>query len=289
MAARSIGGALGAAILAVAIAACGAPVPAESAARSASRAASLSAPAPDRVVDLPAKLHEASGLAVTADGRVLSHNDEHAVVREIDPATGAIVKSFHVGDLKGDFEDIAVAGDGAIWLLDSNGVLLRFMEGADGAQAPFETVDTGLKDTCELEGLAWRATSRSLILACKVMHARAMRDRVELYEWSIEGRRLTPLLNLPMASLAAAAGVAAFHPSAVQIDPASGRIVLLAGREQALVELDPAGAVLAGRRFGAEHPQPEGLAILPDGALLIADEGPKKHIPARLTRYARTP
>jgi hypothetical protein len=39
--------------------------------------------------------------------------------------------------------------------------------------------------------------------------------------------------------------------------------------------------------LGAHHRQAEGASILPDGALLIADEGGDAH--ARMTRYARVP
>ncbi|HSH75825.1 MAG TPA: hypothetical protein VLA09_09090, partial [Longimicrobiales bacterium] len=63
--------------------------------------------------DLPGRLDEISGLAVTTDGRLFGHDDERAVVHEIDPGAGAVEKRFSLGDppLRGDFEGIAVVGE----------------------------------------------------------------------------------------------------------------------------------------------------------------------------------
>ena len=43
---------------------------------------------------MPDKLKEISGLALTEDGRLLGHGDEHAHVFEIDYRRGVIVKEF---------------------------------------------------------------------------------------------------------------------------------------------------------------------------------------------------
>lgn len=279
-------GALRAIAFAGAIAACGAPAPAVSAAREPS----LFASAPAGGAALPGPLSEVSGLAVTADGRVLAHNDERAVVRQIDPATGAIVKSFAVGQERGDFEGIAVAG-ADIFLITSTGTLYRFREGGDGATVPFQTFDTGLARVCEVEGLAYNPGAESLIVACKTMLAADMAGTVSLYAWSLrtQRRESAPWRTLRMQDLASAAGVAAFHPSSVDIDARSGRLILLAGRESAMVELSPDGRVLSGRRLDRRHNQPEGAAVLPDGSLLIADETKKKRTNGQITRYARQP
>lgn len=241
----------------------------------AHRDASLFAATPDRHWALPHSLREISGLAVTADGGLLAHGDEHAAIHVVDIATGAVVRSFTVGApaIKGDFEAIAVA-HGDIYLMASNGRMLRFREGADGASVSAETIDTGLADVCEVEGLAWRRASDDLVIACKTNYAKAMHRTVALYAWSLRTRTRSPApwLAVPERALADAAGVAKFHPSEVTIDPATGRIILLAGREQAMAELDPQGRVLAGRSLAPSHPQPEGAAIMPDGSLVISDE-----------------
>ena len=274
-------------------AACGAPTRGEGAAPGAAErasGASLFAATADRHWDLHRHLAEISGLAATNDGRLIGHDDESAVISVLDVETGAVVRRFSVGDpaVKGDFEGIAVAASGDIYLVASDGRLLRFREGGDGATVRFDSFDTGLSSVCEVEGLAYRRASDSLILACKTNYAHAMRKTVALYAWSVRDHERTPepWLAVPAARLAAAAGVHGFHCSSVEIDPTTGRVVLLAARERAMVELDPDGAVRAARLLGPGHPQAEGAAIMPDGALVISDEAPKGGR-AQLTRYPR--
>ena len=64
---------------------------------------------------LPSHLREISGLALTADGRLLAHGDERGHVFEVDYRRGVVVKEFTLGTdkaaVKGDFEAITVAGD----------------------------------------------------------------------------------------------------------------------------------------------------------------------------------
>lgn len=273
------------------IVACGAPTPGAGGPRAP--AGSLFAAAPDLESPLPLPLTEISGLATGPDGRVWGHNDERGVITAIDPATGATGARFAVGDpaMAGDFEGLAIVGDGTFYLVDSAGLLTRFSPAPGGGHAAADTIDTGLAATCEVEGLAWLRATDSLILACKTMRAPAMRDTVALYAWSIRDGALgrDPWLALPATRLARAAGVEGFHPASVEIDPATGRVILIAGRERAMAEIDPAsGAILSARALGDRHPQPEGSAILADGALVIADEGPRRG-GARFTRYPRVP
>ena len=162
--------------------------------------------APTSRVTLPAALHEVSGLAVTGDGRLFAHGDEHGVVFQVDPATGKVVKRFSLqpgaqevdlgkksrdGRVAGDFEDIAVVGD-RFFLVTSNGVLVEFREGQDGGAVPFTAYPTSLADGCEVEGLAHDPASDALLLLCKQMKDKAARHLVEIYSWSLRDRRLDP-------------------------------------------------------------------------------------------------
>lgn len=239
---------------------------------------------------LPGRLREISGLAVSADGRLFAHDDERATIYEIDIASGAVKKAFHVGDhLRGDFEDIAITPQGDFYIVSSTGELYGFREGDDDAHVAFETYSTGLRGRCEIEGLAYLPTDQSLIIACKNNYGREMRNTVALYAWSIRTHTLqnTPWLTLPAARLGVIAGADEFHTSAVQVDSRTNRLVLLAAREHAMAEIDRAGHVFATRRLSDEHVQAEGAAILPDGSLVISDEGGDGQ--ALITRYPRQP
>lgn len=271
-----------AALAAILLAACAeAPVDAQPAAANGATFAARS----EAQWRLPDQLREISGLAVASDGRLFAHDDEHAVIYEIDATRGAIVKAFALGDgaLTGDFEGLAIAPDGRFWMTTSRGELYRFSEGANGATVPYETFNTGLRDVCEIEGLASLPAEESLILACKRNEARGMRGTVSLHIWRFSGSA-EPWRQVPEREITAAAGVENFRPSSVDVDARTGRILVLSANDPALAELDGEGRLVSAHALRG-HPQPEGLAVLQNGALVISDEGGRGQ--AQLSRYAR--
>lgn len=251
--------------------------------------ASLFAAEPQAQWRLPKRLREVSGLALTPDGRVMGHDDEVAVIYELDIDRGEVVKRFSLGQppLRGDFEGLAIDGAGVFYLTTSDGRLYRFEEGQDREHVAFEAFDTGLGEVGEIEGLAFHLGEEGVIFACKTNYTPALRGAVALHAWS--PRRpdapAQPWLTLPVALLADAVGARSFHPSSLEIDARTGRLVVLAGREHAMVELDAGGMLLAARGLGKRHRQAEGATILPNGDLVIADEGGNAR--ALMTRYAR--
>jgi hypothetical protein len=237
---------------------------------------------------LPRTLAEASGLASTADGRLFAHDDERAIVYQIDPATGRAVKSFHLGGrgLRADFEGIEIVGD-RFFLVTSAGVLYEFREPADNGEARYRTVDTGLARTCEVEGLAHDAQAKQLLLACKTTGGKALAGRLVVFAVRTADLALvsSPRFAIPLGFLEHAGHGTDLHPSAISFQPTSGTVFVLAARERLVVELSRAGAVLGVRPLPKEHPQPEGLAFLADGTMLIADERAGGGL---LTRYPMT-
>ena len=152
--------------------------------------------APDSTADrkaiarwvLPRNLAELSGIALTHDGRLLAHGDEKAQVSEIDYRRGIVTKQFVVGHptVKADLEAITVA-DGFVYLLASNGTLYEFHEGANGERVDYTTRDTRLGKECEFEGLAFDSTLNSLLLACKQVGTKHLKDDLVIYRWKLEG------------------------------------------------------------------------------------------------------
>jgi len=248
---------------------------------------------PSAQVQLAKALREISGLAFTADGRLLAHGDEHAVVWQLDPASGKVLKRFGLGRagqvLKGDFEDIQVVDD-RVFLVTSGGEIVAGREGANGAVVSTSSAAEGLKGACEVEGLAWDPSTRSFLLLCKQVLSRRWRHAVVILAvssdtWQLESK---PRMVIPERELERVTGSKGFHGSALVRHPRTGTYLLLAGPEHAFAEVDSTGRVLGGGKLDAKrHRQPEGIAVGPDLTLFISDEGAGKD--ATLTAYAWHP
>ena len=196
---------------------------------------------------LPQELKEISGLALTGDGRLLTHGDQRGEVFEIDYRRGVVVKQFALGKptVHDDFEAITVVGDTVI-LLASNGKLYMFREGANDARVEYTIHDTGLGRECEFEGLAFDPARHALLLACKIVQTKSLQDSLVIFRWNLREREdALPSLTVPLTQVIGSNGWDGFHPSDITIDPFNGNYVIIAGREKALVEITPAGAVVS--------------------------------------------
>ena len=237
---------------------------------------------------LPPELKEISGLALTSDDRLFVHGDEWGMVWEIDYRRGSVLKHFSLGKglVKGDFESIAIAGD-RFFMLTSKGLLYEFKEGADSSHVDYKDIDTGLREVCELEGMAYEASSSSLLFACKDVAEESLKDSLVIFRWNLDGepaRGLSlPRITVPVADAIGANGWKHMKPSDITVDRVTGNYVLIASKDKAIVVITPTGKVLSSRALPGEHDQAEGVAITRDGLLLISDEGPKG--PAVLTSY----
>lgn len=236
---------------------------------------------------MPTSLAEISGLALTPDGRLFTHNDENARVAELDYRRGSVVKQFTLGApaLHGDFEAITWTPKG-LFLLESNGRLFEFQEGADGASVGYTVHDLHLKKECEFEGLTYESSSGLLLLACKRVKPE-MDKYLMIYRWKLDDDSALPTnLTVPLEKIVGDHKWDGFHPSDITIDPTSGNYVLISSMEKAMVEITPKGDVVFARALHGRHAQPEGVAITKDGLLLISDEaGKRSGSPAAITVY----
>ncbi len=217
---------------------------------------------------LPAELREVSGLTVLDDEHVLTMTDESARVYVIDITTGEVADFFvPVKPIKEDFEGIELLGD-ELFLITSKGQLFHFV----GSDSGFEhhAVATGLRDTCEIEGLA--VDEQELLIACKTNYDPADAGELLLFRFFPATRRLEPLFDVPVAGT--------FNLSAIATR--KDKIYLLAARQKALIVLSRDGSIERLIELKG-HPQAEGIAVMPDGRLVIADEGNKRG--GKLTVY----
>ena len=238
---------------------------------------------------LPGRLEEISGLAMTLDNRLMAHNDEKAVIYEIDYRNGAITKAFQLADMKapvnGDFEGIATVND-QVYLVTSSGRIYEGSRGAEGESVLYNSYATGVGRDYEIEGLAYDATQQALLLMCKDARKADLKEQLVLYRWSLDKKQLIEDAHIviPVIEFTRHIGGKEFQPSGIERHPVSGNYFVIAARQGAIAEVTPWGQVVAARQFPAQwHRQPEGITFAADGTLIIADEGSGKK--ARLTLY----
>jgi uncharacterized protein YjiK len=227
---------------------------------------------------LPASLRELSGLAVDGRGRLFGHDDEHAIVYQIDHQEGRFVKRFGLGRpvAAGDFEGIVWIDDEVV-LTTSDGDLYIAAEGDDRQAVPYRVVRTGLGKLCEIEGVEWNPDGRLLLFACKRPRAEHLKGTVSILAWSLDHRMLDEArsISFPIASVRERIGVRRLAPSGIARASQTGTLVLVAAQQRALLVISPEGEVLTAVRLplGYGTQQMEGVALLPDGELVIGSEG----------------
>lgn len=234
---------------------------------------------------MPAELREISGLTLQANGFLLAHDDELARIYEIDPRTGIILKRFTLAGVPhGDFEAITTAGSD-IYLLESNGRLYKFKEGADGTEVAYSKYDTRLGHECEFEGIAYEPDSSWLVLPCKKAAGKSLHNQLVIYRLPLPLTKSSAFskLTIPIAEVIGLNTWKTFRPSDIAIDPATGNYVMVASIEKAIATITPGGLVLSSEPLPPGHDQAEGVAITRDSLLIVSDEA--RHKPAIITLY----
>jgi uncharacterized protein YjiK len=170
-----------------------------------------------------------------------------------------------------------------MYLMTSNGKIYEFAEGANEASVDFAVHDLELGKECEFEGLAFDPGINALLLACKHVGIKELKDHLVIYRWSLAegGERLSRLVT-PVTALMEQQQWKEFRPTALEVDPATGNYLVLTA-ERALVTVSPDGALLEVRPLPATHDQPEGVAVTADSMIIISDEAVTR--PAAITLY----
>lgn len=233
-------------------------------------------------------LTEISGLAVASEDSVYAHNDEHGIVYEIALADGNIIAAFALGDptVQADFEGIA-ARDERVYLITSAGLLYEAKVGAHRARVRFNIFDTGVGEFCEVEGVTPGPGPAEFLIICKVAHETALDGRLAVFKWSLADRLpvRTPWLTIQETDLLTAQERKRFRPSAIEWHAQSNSLIVLSARNHLLLHLRRDGKLLFKKALAPTiHPQAEGIAVMPSGKLVIADEGTIR-LPGALTIY----
>jgi hypothetical protein len=247
----------------------------------------------DGVLVLPPSLREASAVVAADATTVACVQDEVGALYFVDLTGAHDVRKVPFGP-KGDYEGLARAGD-AWWVLRSDGLLLRLRPSRGGG---FEVASTLQLPAGHgnWEGLCFDPVSGCLLAMPKDKPEGDKSERDQRPVFAVDpatgALRPEPLLTLSVRELAAEAEARGFPlptrttpkgreriafkllASEILVAPASGALYVLSAIDRTLVAVDRTGKLLSVHLLAAEeHPQPEGMAWLPDGRLLVANEG----------------
>lgn len=230
-----------------------------------------------RTIRLSSKLREVSGLVMTVDGRLLCHDDESAIVNEVDYHTGDIVKRFTVGSgfMEEDFEGIAVKAD-TLFLVDSSGELFEFHEKEDRKHAEFRLYKTFLSEKYDVEGLEYDPVTDCLLLACKGYAGRGKKGFKAIYAFDLKKRLLepTPRFLIPLREVEKKARKGEFNPSGIAFHPAAGTLFIISADGELVIETDRTGRILDQQKIPRKtNRQPEGITFTADNMMIIANDG----------------
>lgn len=238
-------------------------------------------------MELPKKLKEVSGIAFSADGRLFAHDDERAVIYQINPQNGNVIKAFYFGMLvkRGDFEDIAIVGND-FYMVTANGIIYRFEDGDDGQQVDYTPFPTHLSTGNDVEGLCYDPQTNSLLLALKGNPGNGFgKDKKAIYSFSLKTKELdkNPRFILDKKALKKYSKENDFAPSGIARNPETGNFFVIASKGNIIVELNKQGFVVSVSQLdGRAHYQPEGISFLDEKTLYISDEGKRR---GKLTMY----
>jgi uncharacterized protein YjiK len=239
-------------------------------------------------IELPGRLEEISGLTFVGDSIIAAIQDEKGEIFLVNYETGVVVDEFRFGK-KGDFEGIELVGD-TMYVLRSDGDLY-VITNWQSEDRDDDKIETYLATKNDTEGLGYQRSHHRLLIAAKEFPGRG-RSRVRsIYGFDLKTQRLDPdpVYTIPLDTIGTRLGLPGeairsflapildlegFKPSAIAVHPRTGDIFVLSSVLKVIAVLLPSGELDGLYPVTVDNmPQPEGLAFLPNGDLLIATEG----------------
>jgi uncharacterized protein YjiK len=251
---------------------------------------------PDIVFKLPDILLEISGITYIDQNTVGCIQDEDGILFMYNISNEKITnqKSFHK---KGDYEGIARV-DKTIYVLRSDGTLFEIRD-FESSGSVVTSYKTGIpaKDN---EGLCYDQKNNRLLIGCKsrAMEGEKYKNKRQVYSFSLKTKTLSiiPLLtfdvkvigefglknNLDIPVKEKKDGKVKeadirFETSDIAIHPLTGKLYLLSSSDKLLFVFNMNGTIENIEKLKNQlFPQPEGITFLPNGDMLISNEGQDK-------------
>lgn len=229
---------------------------------------------PAQRIDLPPILQEVSGIAYWKENTIIAVQDESGILFFFDIKTEKITNQLRFAG-EGDYEGIALK-DNSAYVIRSDGKLFEIdlsSEKTKSYQLPFN----GNND---IEGLTLSADKEYLLITPKANSGLKGKktDTKRVYQWHIEDTELdkSPLIKIKPKDFNNVNKKASkeFMPSAIGVHPVTNAYYILAHRGKKIAIYTPEKELRAVHLLKKEiYFQPEGIAFLPDGDMIIASEG----------------
>lgn len=232
---------------------------------------------PDEKMELGNQLHEISGMAWIPDKDVmLAENDEKGRIITVDFKN----RNDHVAEEKfggkGDYEDI-VYKDGVIYMLISTGSIVKVTN--EEGELKTQQFDLPEKGNNEFETLYLDEGKNSLIMLCKECSHEKKTEQRTAYRFDLGTESYAPepayIMDVNKVREMINDKEALFKPSAAAINPADGKLYIVASVGKLLVVADKNTGVPEKviRLDDKLYNQPEGMTIAPNGDIYISNEG----------------
>jgi uncharacterized protein YjiK len=250
---------------------------------------------PERIIELPARLTEISGLTDFTQTEVGCVEDENGIIYLIDLNSGKISRTIEFSG-GGDFEGITYA-EGSFYVLRSDGVLFSVTE--EKGKPVTDSIKLGMQ-TRDNEGLGYDPQRNRLLIAGK---SRVKINGTEkkgpqanqrfVYEFTLRNKKFnpTPVITINLEDIHRYAGrnrvgvqtrttrrgevkpIIKFLPSSIAVHPVTKDIYILSAADRTLAVLSPDGNL----KYFDTLPQglfrkPEGITFLPGGDMIISNE-----------------
>jgi len=228
---------------------------------------------------------EISGISPLEDnGRLGFVQDETVQIHLLDLKTGTITKLAKHDD--GDSEDIAIAGTTAYLLKAGKQPAIFSVTAFQGKHADFRRYVLGLQKQHDPEGLCHDAQRHRLLIACKGSPSKNDPTR-NIYAFDLQTMQMkySPVLTLDSRTFLDDSEDD-FNPSGLALHPQSDDLYIIGSKGKKMIVCyglsgDFKEALILNKD---QFIQPEGIAFLPSGDLLISSEG-KKGKPAKLLTF----
>jgi len=252
--------------------------------------------APDLVLSLPDQLHEISGITYIDQNIIGCVQDERGIIYIYDLLNKKIKSQLNFS-YDGDYEGITRVGK-TIYVLRSDGTIFEIYD-YTSAKSKVTPYKTGIP-AADNEGLCYDQKNNRLLIACKskTLDADKNKDKRHIYAFNLKTKTLIREasfifdveeigkfaiknnMDIPVKDKKGGKGKEAdfrFETSGIAIHPLTGKLHLLSSTDNLLFVFNMDGAIehiekLKNKLF----PQPEGITFLPNGDMLISNEGRDK-------------